>query len=69
MVDVVTNWSNVFLSVTFEVHLGTFVEFEERSSCDACQYVVQHFKVDLSCHPSRPASALIFSTTCLNGRF
>jgi hypothetical protein len=63
------NWSMGLLGDAFEVSLGTFAGFEERRSCKACQFVVQHFKTDPSCHPFRPSCCLMFSRIISNERF
>jgi hypothetical protein len=67
--EAMTSWSNGLIGDTFEVPLGTFAGFEERTNCKVCQFVVQHFKVDPMCHPFRPSCSLMFSRISFNERF
>jgi len=67
--EAITNWSNGLIGDTFEVSLGTFAGFEERTNCKVCQFVVQHFKADPMCHPFHPSCSLMLSRTSFNERF
>src|SRR3954447_18894413 len=67
--EAMTSWSKGLMNDAFEVPLGTFAEFERRKNCEACQFVVQHFKTDPLCYPFNPSCRFVLSTNGLNERF